>query len=73
METPSMQRFLPFLVTCLLGFLFTPLALGQTVTKDTPLNAVQATDTRSPALVVTQAGQLIPMLVDSVDVNVVSR
>ena len=72
METPSMQRFLPIL-TCLLGFLFTPMALGQTVTKDTPLNAVQATDTRSPTLMVTQAGQLIPMLVDSVDVNVVIR
>ena len=72
METPSMQRFLPFL-TCLLGFLVTPMALGQTVTKDTPLNAVQATDTRSPALVVTQAGRLIPMLVDSVGVNVVIR
>ena len=73
METPSMQRFLPFLVTCLLGFLFTPMALGQTVTKNTPLNAVQATNTRSPTLMVTQAGELIPMLVDSVDVNVVIR
>ena len=73
MATPSMQRFLPFLVTCLLGFLIPPLALGQTVTKDTPLSAVQTTDTRSPALVVTEAGRLIPILVDSVDVNVVIR
>ena len=67
-----MSSFLPAL-TYLVSLLMVSVSLAQEAPKNPSASASQDQGLRAPSLVVTVAGQLIPMLVDSLDVNVVIR
>ena len=68
----TMTRFLSTL-TYLVSLLMVSVSLAQEAPKNPSASASQDQGLRAPSLVVTDAGELIPMLVDSLAVNVVIR
>ena len=73
MPRRSAMTFVLPALALLVSLLMVPLSLAQEVPQNPSATALQDQGLRPPSLVVTDAGQLIPMLVDSLEVNVVIR
>ncbi|MDP6855515.1 MAG: VIT domain-containing protein [Arenicellales bacterium] len=73
MPRRSAMTFVLPALAFLVSLLMVPLSLAQEAPQNPSANALQDQSLRPPSLVVTDAGQLIPMLVDSLEVHVVIR
>ena len=73
MPRRSAMTFVLPALALLVSLLMVPLSLAQEVPQNPSATALQDQGLRPPSLVVTDAGQLIPMLIDSLEVNVVIR
>ena len=73
MHRRSAMTFILPALAFLVSLLMVPVSLAQEAPQNSSASGSQDQGLRAPSLVVTDAGQLIPMLVDSLDVNVVIR
>ena len=73
MHRRSAMTLLFSALTYLVSLLMVPVSLAQEAPQNSSASGSQDQGLRAPSLVVTDAGQLIPILVDSLDVNVVIR
>jgi len=73
MHRRSAMTLLFSALTYLVSLLMVSVSLAQEAPRNSSASESQEQGLRAPSLVVTDAGQLIPMLVDSFDVNVVIR